>query len=187
MHVGEVRRASLLRWREDQSKTSPRVLRKEFGWHHCAQQSSGQPFQAPPRGLEQALFPQHEPKRDPAPGASAEAGSSPSPGAAGPESCAEVCFPFCIQPGSSPASRTVTAVCRASCRDVGFPFWKKFCSLIYSTLEKEKAIFLSALRNISCSVEIQLNYYERQKLTINTDSIRTRAHTHQPLYFIDYN
>lgn len=61
---------------------------------------------------------------------------------------------------------------------MGFLFWKRFCSLIYSTLEKEKAIFLSALRNVSHSMEIQLNYYERirQKLTINT-ALRLHAHT----------
>lgn len=82
------------------------------------------------------------------------------------------CVPFCSQPGLGPGGRTVTAVCRASCMDVGFLFWKRFCSLIYSTLEREKAIFLSALRNIRHSMEIQLSYEGiRQKLTPNTDSM----------------
>lgn len=136
----------------------------------CTKLGSGQPFRGSQGSLEQTSFPEHKPKHYPTSGTSAEAGSSPSPGDAGLESSAEICFPFCMQPGLSPASGTVIAACRASCESVGFHFWKKFFCLISSTLAKEKAIFLSALRNISHSVEIQLNYYERtrQKLTINT-------------------
>jgi len=108
------------------------------------------------------------------------AGSSPSPRGAGLESPAEIWFAFYVQPELSLASRTVIAAHRASCKDVGFLFWKEFCSLIYSTLEKEKAIFLSALRNVGQSVEIQLNYSERrQKLTMNT---ALQLHTHTRTY-----
>lgn len=148
---------------------------------HCTKLSSGQSFHGSRQGLEQTLFPAPKPKHYPTSGTSAEAGSSPSRGSAGLESSAEICFPFCIQPGLSPVRRTVIAACRASCRNVGFLFWKKFCSLVYSTLEKEKAISLSAPRNISHSVEIQLNYHERirQKLTINT---AVGLHTHTCTY-----
>lgn len=69
----------------------------------------------------------------------------------------EICFPFCIQPGLSPARRTVIIII-AHQKDVGFFSWKKFCSLIYSTLEKERAIFLSALGNSGCGVEMQFHY-----------------------------
>lgn len=151
---------------------------------HCTNLSLGQPFQGPQQRLEQTSFPEHKPKLYLTSGTSAGAGSSPSPGDTGPPSSAEIRFPFCIQPGLIPASRAATAACRASRKDVGILFWKKFCSFNFCTLKKEKAIFLSALRNPSQSMEIQSNCYERirQRLTINTHCIHTGAHTHQPLF-----
>lgn len=162
------------------SDTSEKIVQM----FHCTKLSSGQPFHGSQQGLEQKSFPEHKPKHYPTSGTAAEAGSSLALGDAGLESSAEICF---LHPAWIKSSEQDRNSCFQSIlEECGFPLLEEILLFNLLHLREGKGNFLSALRKISHSTEIQLNYERaRQNFTINTDC--TYMHIHIGLSFTDYN